>query len=87
MSRIDEYRTCNVHDIVSIRRAPETGFDPEPDTLARVLLFFSLLRSLCYVLLKNGLMKLLLLVEKTKNTPLWSISRILQSILMFCSSL
>lgn len=50
MSRIDEYRTCNVHDIVSIRRAPETGFDPEPDTLARVLLFllFYVVYVTCY---------------------------------------
>lgn len=87
MSRIDEYRTCNLHDIVSIRRTPETGFDPEPDTLARVLFVSSLLHSLLYVLRNNGLMTFVLLVEKTENTPIWSITKMLQSILGFCSSL
>jgi len=36
MSRIDAFRTTNIADVVEIRRRPETGFDPEPDTLSHV---------------------------------------------------
>lgn len=36
MNHIDKYRTSDIHDVVEIRRRPETGFDPEPDTLAKV---------------------------------------------------
>lgn len=36
MSRIDAYRTTCISDVVEIRRAPETGFDPEPDTMCNV---------------------------------------------------
>ena len=38
MNHIDKYRTSDIHDVVEIRRRPETGFDPEPDTLAKVRL-------------------------------------------------
>ena len=38
MYHIDRYRTSDIHDVVEIRRRPETGFDPEPDTLSRVYL-------------------------------------------------
>ena len=36
MSRIVAFRTTNIADVVEIRRRPETGFDPEPDTLSLV---------------------------------------------------
>ncbi len=33
----DTYRAVNKTDVIEIRRHPESGFDPEPTTLCKVL--------------------------------------------------